>query len=490
MSSIDEIRSARIKKLELLKARGENPYPADSKRELSLSDAITAFPELEKSAEVKWIAGRIMSLRGQGAIIFVTLNDGTAEFQALLKKDTLSDEKFNLFNEVIDIGDFVEVEGSFFTTKRGEKTIEAKDWRMLSKSLRPLPEKWHGLQDVEERFRKRYLDALMSEEVKSKFIIRSKIITEMRRILDEAGYLEVDTPALQPLYGGATAEPFVTHHKALDMTMYLRISDELYLKRMLVAGFPKVYEIARDFRNEGIDVTHNPEFSMVEFYESYSDAKKQMDFTENIFKTIVQKIFNGDIVSYDGNKIDFSKKFKVVSYLDLFKEYAGVDNIEKMEKSELEKIAKGAGAIVGKNDSVAKLLDGIYKKMCRPKLIQPTFIVDYSADYLPLAKRKEKNPEFVEAFQLVIGGVELVKAFSELNDPIDQEARFLEQEKNKKAGEADAQRKDDDYIEAMEYGMPPAGGVGIGIDRLVMFLTDTQNIKEVIFFPTMKPKKE
>ena len=244
MSSIDGIRDARIKKLELLKKKGINPYPAESKRELSLSDAIDSFTSLEKNGEIKWVSGRIMSIRGQGAVVFITLNDGTAQFQALLKKDSLNDEKFNLFSEVVDIGDFIEVQGTFFTTNRGEKTIEAKDWRMLSKSLRPLPEKWHGLQDVEERFRKRYLDALMSEEVKNKFIVRSKIITEMRRILDEAGYLEVDTPALQPLYGGATAEPFMTHHKALDMTMYLRISDELYLKRMLVAGFPKVYELS------------------------------------------------------------------------------------------------------------------------------------------------------------------------------------------------------------------------------------------------------
>src|ERR1035437_2237020 len=267
MSSIDEIRDARIKKLELLKAQEMSPYPADSKRELSLNEAIDSFASLEKNSEVKWVSGRIMSIRGQGAIVFVTLNDGTAQFQSLLKKDSLKDEKFDLFSEVVDIGDFVEVQGTFFTTNRGEKTIEAKDWRMLSKSLRPLPEKWHGLQDVEERFRKRYLDALMSTEVKERFIIRSKIITELRKIFDEDGYLEVETPALQPLYGGATAEPFITQHNALNMQMYLRISDELYLKRMLVAGFPKIYEIARNFRNEGIDMTHNPEFTMVEFYE-------------------------------------------------------------------------------------------------------------------------------------------------------------------------------------------------------------------------------
>ena len=489
MSSIDEIRETRIKKLELFKKEGIEPYPANSKRELSLKEAISDFDKLEKEGALKWVAGRVMSLRGQGAIIFVTLNDGTESFQALFKKDSIATDKFTLFNEAVDIGDFIEVQGKFFITKRGEKTIEVKDWRILSKSLRPLPEKWHGLQDVEERFRKRYLDALMSPEVKKRFLIRSKVITELRKIFDENGYLEVETPVLQPLYGGASAEPFVTKHNTLDMKMYLRISDELYLKRMLVAGFPKVYEIAKDFRNEGIDVSHNPEFTMVEFYESFSDAKKQMAFTEQIMKTLVQKIHGADSMEYNGNKIDFSKKFEIIPYFDLFKKYAGIADPENSSKVELEKIAEKCGAIVDKGDSIPKILDNIYKKLCRPKLVQPTFIVDYPAEYLPLAKKNAKNPKLVEAFQLVAGGIELLKAFSELNDPIDQALRFDEQEKNKKEGEVDAQRKDDDFIEAMEYGMPPAGGVGIGIDRLVMFLTDTQNIKEVIFFPTMKPRK-
>ncbi len=488
MSSIDEIRDARIKKLQILRDKGINPYPADSKRQLSLKEAIEGFSNLEASKEMKWISGRIMSIRGQGAIIFLTLNDGTATFQGLLKKDVLGDEKLSFFSQVADIGDFVEIEGIFFTTKRGEKTLEAKEWRMLSKSLRPLPEKWHGLTDVEERFRKRYLDALMSDEVKARFITRSRIITELRKIFDGNGYLEVETPALQPLYGGATAEPFATKHNALDMTLYLRISDELYLKRMLVAGFPKIYEIARDFRNEGIDATHNPEFTMVEFYESFSDADKQMAFVEKIFKTLVKEIKQSDSITYNEQKIDFSKKFAIFSYFNLLKEYGGID-AENISQKDLRTKAEKCGVVVGDGDSVPKLLDGIYKKLCRPKLVQPTFIKDYPVEYLPLAKRGS-DPKFVEAFQLVIGGVELVKAFSELNDPLDQRARFEEQEENKKVGEADAQRKDEDFLEAMEYGMPPAGGVGIGIDRLVMFLTDTQNIKEVIFFPTMKPKNK
>lgn len=488
MSSIDEIRDTRIKKLELLQKNGMDPYPALSKRELSLIEAVENFDDLEIKKEIKWLAGRVMSIRGQGAIIFITLDDGTGIFQGLFKKDILGEEKLNFFHAVVDIGDFIEIQGTFFKTQRGEKTLEVKDWHMLSKSLRPLPEKWHGLQDVEERFRKRYLDALMSEEVKKRFILRSKIITEIRKILDDALYLEVETPALQPLYGGASAEPFVTHHNMLDMQMYLRISDELYLKRMLVAGFPKVYEIARDFRNEGIDTTHNPEFTMVEFYESYSDADKQMVFVEKLFKTLVQKVHGGEKLNYNGQEIDFSKDFMVFSYFDLLKKYGSFDP-ENISPKDLTKKAVESGVSVNQGDGVAKLLDGIYKKLCRPKLVEPTFIVDYPVEYLPLAKRNAKNPKFVEAFQLVIGGIELVKAFSELNDPLDQALRFEEQDKNKKEGETDAQPRDDDFIEAMEYGIPPAGGVGIGIDRLVMFLTDTQNIKEVIFFPTLKSKQ-
>jgi len=490
MASLEEIRDLRLQKLKLLKDNGMDPYPAVSLRDYSLAEAGARFAVLSKKKKPMHLAGRVMSFRPQGALAFLTIHDGTGAFQILLKEDGVGKKSFELFNKTADIGDFLQFAGSLFTTKRGEKTLEAKTWTMLSKSLRPLPEKWHGLTDVEERFRKRYLDALMSGEVKERFVIRSKIITEIRSILDDAGYLEVETPALQSLYGGASAEPFVTHHNALDMDMYLRISDELYLKRMLVAGFPKVYEIARDFRNEGIDATHNPEFTMVEFYEAYSDAAKQMAFVEKMLKLLVKKIFKKSEIIYGGDAIDFSKKFSVVSYFDLLRRYALIPNPESISLKELSLKAAQYGIAVAQGDSAAKIFDGIYKKTCRPKLIQPTFIVDYPASYLPLAKRNPKNPDFVDAFQLVAGGIELAKAFSELNDPIDQAQRFMEQEKYKKEGEADAQLKDDDFIEAMEYGMPPAGGVGIGIDRLVMFLTDTKNLKEVIFFPTMKPKGE
>lgn len=484
----DELRQARLAKLELLKEKGIDPYPADSHPTHSIKEAIESFETLESSKESITLAGRVMSFRSQGGLIFFDLFDGTGKFQSLLKKDS-NEGVFNLFDQTVDIGDFVEATGPVFVTKRGQQTVEVTSWRMLSKSLRPLPDKWAGLQDVEERFRRRYLDALMSDEVRERFVVRSRIISLMRKVLDTAGFLEVETPALQPLYGGASAEPFITHHNALDIDLYLRISNELYLKRMLVAGFPKIYEIARDFRNEGIDMTHNPEFTMIEWYEAFSDASKQMQFVESMLKTIVKEIYKGDVFTSYDNEINMSEPFKVISYFDLLTEYVGIADPKTATVEELGELAKEKGVEVIKSDSKAKIMDNLYKKLARPQLIQPTFIVDYPAEYLPLAKRSIKDPYFVDAFQLVIAGVELVKAFSELNDPIDQRGRFEEQEKNKKGGEKDAQSMDVDFLEAMEHGMPPAGGVGIGIDRLVMVLTNTRNIKEVIFFPTMKPRE-
>lgn len=492
MALLDEIREARLQKLAALKAKGINPYPSTSHITHSIKEVLDSFTLLEQEKTKLTLGGRIMSLRVQGGLIFFDIVDGSGEthakIQCLLKSDESQVGAFDLFNETVDIGDFVEATGDLFVTKRGQQTLKVDSWNMLSKSLRPLPEKWHGLQDQDERFRRRYLDSLMSEEVRSRFVLRSKIVSLIRAILDEAGYLEVETPALQPLYGGASAEPFMTHHNALDIDLYLRISDELYLKRMLVAGFPKVYEIARDFRNEGIDMTHYPEFSMLEFYEAFSDADKQMKFTETMFRRIVKDVFKTDTLTIYENEIDFASPFRVASYFDLLKEYAGIADPEKATVEELIEKAHEYGVKTEKGDSKAKLLDNIYKKAARPSLIQPTFIIDYPAEYLPLAKRSEKNPQFVEAFQLCIAGVEAVKAFSELNDPIDQRDRFMQQEKTKEEGEKDAQVLDEDFLEAMEHGMPPAGGVGIGIDRLVMLLTNTKNIKEVIFFPTARPK--
>ena len=427
MASIEEIRNTRLEKLHILEQKGVSAYPTTTERECTLLEAAEKFDTLSKKKTLA-LAGRVMSLRPQGGLIFCTLDDGTGRFQGLIKKDSVDAEIFDFFSQVVDIGDFIEVHGTLFLTKRNEKTVEIKTWRMLAKSLRPLPEKWHGLQDIEERFRHRYLDMLMSSEVKKRFIIRSKVITEIRRYFDENGFLEVETPMLQSHAGGATALPFTTHHEALDIEMYLRIAPELFLKRLLVGGFPKVYEIGRNFRNEGIDVTHNPEFTMLEWYEAYSDASKQMIFAEGLLKHIVQTVFGTNTVSWEGKEVDFSKKFSASSYFDLLKKHSAIKNPETVTLAEITEYAEKAGVKVEQGDTIPRLMDAIYKKTCRPKLIDPTFITDYPVEYLPLAKRNSQNPKAVDAFQLVIGGLEVVKAFSELNDPIDQKMRFNEQE--------------------------------------------------------------
>ncbi len=459
MASIEEIRQARLEKLNLLISKGINPFPTKTNQDYTNKEANEKFEVLSASGKSISLVGRILSLRAQGKIVFFHFNDGTDKFQALLKSgEPISEESFQLFTDAFDIGDFVEVKGTLFLTKKEEKTILAEEVRMLSKSLRPLPEKYHGLQDIEERFRRRYLDLISSEETKDRFIQRSKIVSEIRKTLDEAGYLEVETPVLQPIYGGASAEPFTTHHNALDNDFFLRISDELYLKRLMVGGFTKIYEIARDFRNEGIDHTHNPEFTMLEFYEAYSDADKQRAFVEQMIRRVAQ-------LTPECN-INFDKPFAVKKYTDIITEKTGTKDPFTLP---------------------VKKLDELFKSF-RHEIIEPTFVIDYPIDMLPLTKRKEGETDVVDAFQLYAGGIELVKAFSELNDPIDQRRRFEDQEKNKEAGDKEAQVLDEDFLEAMEHGIPPAGGVGIGIDRLVMLLTNTSNIKEVILFPTLKPR--
>lgn len=489
MASLEEIRNERKKKLDILIAAKVDPYPIKTARTKEIVSVVTGFSKLVKSKKSLVIAGRVLSKRGQGGLVFIDLNDGTDKIQALFKRDELIAKDFTLFEETVDLGDIIEVRGGLFLTKRGEKSILVKKWTMLAKSLRPLPDKWHGLADVEERFRRRYLDSLMSAEVKERFIIRSKTITALRANLDKANFLEVETPMLQPVPGGATAKPFITRHNTLGLDLFLRVSPELYLKQMLVGGFTKIYEVSRNFRNEGIDQTHNPEFTMLEFYQAYSWASDQQKFVEKLLTQVIKNVLGQTTITYDNNQIDFSTPFKRVSYFDLLKRYALIQDPETISDDKLLLKTKQLGVKVGKGDSREKILDNIYKKTCRPKLIQPTFVEDYPVDYLPLAKRLADKPEVVDAFQLVVAGIELVKAFSELNDPLDQRERFASQEKMRQAGDEEAQLKDEAFLEALEYGMPPAGGVGIGIDRLVMLLTDTSNIKEVIFFPTMRRKE-
>ncbi|MFA4890081.1 MAG: lysine--tRNA ligase [Candidatus Paceibacterota bacterium] len=494
--SLNDIRNERVRKLEILKEKGVDPFPASVKRDFSVAEALKNFSKLVKSRKPSYLVGRIMAVRGHGGAVFFDISDGSASLttggsssiQAFIKKDEVGDEQFSLFRDTTDIGDFVELKGNFFLTKKKEKTLKVLSWKMAAKSLRPLPEKWHGLQDVEERFRKRYLDLLANEDIKKKFVLRSKIISEIRNYLDKEGFLEVETPILQLLAGGALAEPFKTHHNALDSDLYLRIAPELYLKKLLIGGFSKVYELGRNFRNEGIDVTHNPEFSMLEMYEAYRDAEYLRNFTEKFLKAIVKKITGKTELQFDGNKISFAKKFEIVSYYDILKKYALIINSEKETRDDMALKAQQFGIKVEKFEDKEKITDNIFKKLCRPKIIQPTFVVDYPAGSSPLAKRKSDNPDLLDRFQLIIGGVEAVNAFSELNDPLDQKQRFKEQDKARERGEKEVSPSDEDYLEAMEYGMPPAAGLGIGIDRLAMLLTDTHNIREIILFPTLRQK--
>jgi len=488
MASTEEIRLTRLQKIAKLKERNQKPYPISAHQEMTNAEAIEKFEKLSERAKPITLVGRVLSMRPHGGLIFFTFDDGTAPFQGLLKRDEMEAADFDLFLEAVDGADFVEVTGSFFLTKRNEKTVAVKTWRMLSKALRQLPEKWHGLQDVEERYRHRYLDTVMSPEVKARFIMRSRIVSEIRRAFDDAGYIEVETPILQPIAGGASAKPFITHHNALDIDLYLRIAPELYLKELLVGGFPKVYEIGRLFRNEGIDVTHNPEFTTIEYYEAFMDAERYMQFTEKVLKSVIKKVTGKTAFTFDGTEIETSKEFARIPFMELFKRYAGITHPEKLDRDGAAKEAEKLGVAVEEGDTRAKIFDAIYKKHCRSRLVQPTFLTDYPVEFSPLAKRKENDPALIDRFQLVIGGLELVNAFSELNDPEDQRARFIEQEQNRVGGDEEAQPKDEEYLQAMEHGMPPAAGGAISIDRITMLLSDQKNIREVILFPTLRPK--
>jgi lysyl-tRNA synthetase class 2 len=483
---LDNIRQERIKKIDHLQKMGINPFPLKITRDFSIAEIIKNFSKLSKRKKPLFLTGRILAIRSHGGSVFCDFTDGSGKFQALLKKDILK-ETFSLFEETVDIGDFLELKGNLFLTKKKEKTIQVLSWRIISKSLRPLPEKWHGLQDIEERFRKRYLDILINNEVKNKFILRSRIITEIRSFLNQEGFIEVETPILHPLAGGAAAEPFVTHHNALDTDLYLRIAPELYLKRLLIGEMSKIYEIGRLFRNEGIDATHNPEFTELELYESYQNAGGLRDFIESLIKKLVKKIFGKETIEYQGQKLSFNKKFNTISFYNILERYALIREPEKISTEELLLKARQFGIDAEKEDPKWKIIDHVFKKICRPKIIQPTFIVNYPPESSPLAKKLPEE-SLLDRFQLIIGGLEIANGFSELNDPLEQNKRFLAQEKLAREGDKEANFKDDDFLEAMEYGMPPAAGVGMGIDRLVMLLTDTHNIKEVILFPTMRPK--
>ncbi|MDO8265213.1 MAG: lysine--tRNA ligase [Candidatus Parcubacteria bacterium] len=480
MSSISDIKKIREKKREAIRSEGVNPYPAKTKRTHSINEAVSDFAELSQNKQKITLTGRILSIREHGGSTFLHFADGTGKIQAFLREDSLSQKQYRFFIDNFDIGDFIEIGGILFETKRGEKTIEASDFKMLSKSLLPLPEKWHGLTDIEERFRKRYLDLIMNPGVKKNFEERSKMIQIIREILNKDGFIEVETPVLQPIPGGAFAKPFKTHLNALELDLYLRVAPELYLKRLLVGGFEKIFEIGRCFRNEGVDVSHNPDFTMLELYWAYQNRDGLISFVEKVFIELLERIGKGKTIIYQTKEINFEIPWKKVSFRDLVKDNTDI-NIDEISDKDLMKKIKELGIKSEKEMPRYKMLDELYKETCRDKLIQPTFVIDYPSQMSPLAKTKEENLDYADRFQLIIGGIEIINAFSEQNDPKEQEDKFKEV---KMAPE----RKDKDFIEALEYGMPPSAGLGIGLDRLAALLTDSHSLRDIILFPTMKPK--
>ncbi len=488
MATIDNIKQNRIDKIKKINNKGFSCYPGQVKRSHTNQEVLDKFNVIKKSNKQVSLVGRIKSQRGHGKACFIDIEDGTASIQVFLRQDSLGEKMYKFFNDNFDIGDFIEVRGEIFLTKKKEKTIIADNVKMISKSVLPLPEKWHGLKDTEERFRRRYLDLIFNKEIRQKFETRSKIIKEIRSFLDNQDFLEVETPILQPIYGGARARPFKTHLNALKMDLYLRIAPELYLKRLLVGGFEKVYEIGRNFRNEGIDRSHNPDFTAMEFYWAYADYKDIMKLTEKMFQHILKKVFNKLEIEYEGKKIDFKGSWPRLDFYDLIRTYAKID-LDSLTEKALYDFCKKNNIKLDKGVTKAEISDEIFKIFCRPHIWQPSFVLHYPLGFQPLAKSLDNNPDKLANIQLIVGGWEIVNAFSELNDPLEQRERFKQQEKLYKKGLEEAQRIDEDFLKAIEHGMPPAAGFGLGIDRLVALLTGSHSLREVILFPTMKPKK-
>lgn len=432
------------------------------------------------------VAGRIMSKRGMGKVGFVHIADADGQLQLFVKKDILGEEEYSRFKK-LDIGDIIGAEGEVFTTQTGEVSVRVDKITLLSKSLLPLPEKFHGLSDTDLRYRQRYVDLIMNADVKKTFIMRSRILTAIRNYMDGLGFLEVETPILNTIAGGAAARPFITHHNALDMDMYLRIATELHLKRLIVGGMEKVYEMGRQFRNEGIDIKHNPEFTSIEIYQAYADYNDMMDLTENLMRYCAETVCGTTVINYQGTEIDLGH-FERLTMIDSIKKYAGVDFNEIKTDEEAVALAKSRGLEVEKaKETRGDVIALFFDEYVEDKLVQPTFITDYPVEISPLAKRKPSQPELTERFEVFITGREFGNAFSELNDPIDQRGRFMKQLELRAAGDDEASMLDEDFLNALEYGMPPTGGLGIGVDRFVMLLTDSYSIRDVLLFPTMKP---
>jgi lysyl-tRNA synthetase class 2 len=490
--NVSELIRLKLEKIKRLSEKGVPLYAENYQKNASVAQIKEKYSNLEpgeKSDEIYRIAGRLMIFRVHGKAAFCDLRDSDDKIQLYLNIKNIGEEKYNSFLE-LDIGDWVGIEGNVFVTHKGELSINVAQYSLLSKSIRIMPEKWHGLKDVEIRYRQRYLDFIVNPEVKKVFLIRIKVVEAIREFLNSRGFLEVETPMLQPIPGGATARPFTTHHNALDMQLYLRIAPELYLKRLIIGGFERVYEINRNFRNEGISHKHNPEFTMVEFYQSFADYNDMMDLTEEMFKFIALKSLGSLSFSYKENEISFDGSWEKISMIDSIEKYGGLKVSFDMGIQDLQKIAKEHGIEIEPGLKKGKIINEIFEKTVEQHLIQPTFIKDYPIEISPLARKHPKNPELTERFELFIGGDEVANAFSELIDPKDQISRFKQQASSTDEEERQTGKIDFDFIKALEYGMPPAGGEGIGVDRLVMILTDSRSIRDVILFPLLRLEKE
>ncbi len=486
-------RDVRIQRLHTLREQGINPYPNRVERTHTIVEIVQHFEEWQGPEGSFTVVGRIRLLREMGRAAFAQIEDGTARMQVYFRINDIGEEAYRAI-KLLDLGDFVQVSGFLFLTRTGERTLHVRGYRILAKSLRPLPEKYHGLEDREIRQRKRFLDLIANgDEVRQVFVTRSRTITAMRRYLDEQGFIEVETPILQPLYGGATARPFVTHHNALDRDLYLRIATELYLKRLIVGGFERVYEIGRDFRNEGIDRSHNPEFTMMECYQAYADYNDMMKLVEEMICFIAQEVKGSPRVTYQGTEIDLTPPWPRICLLDAITEYTGIDVERFPDKDSLAAEMRANGYEADPRLGRGRLIDDLKNMMFRkgiPALRQALFLADYPRDVSPLAKQHLEEPGLVDRFQPFIGGLECGNAFTELNDPLDQRARFEDQMRQRAQGDDEAQVLDEDFLEALEIGMPPTGGVGIGIDRLAMLMADQESIRDVILFPTMRKTSE
>jgi lysyl-tRNA synthetase class 2 len=494
---MDELRPLviqRLRKISELKKEGVNPFPNDFRVEKTSEDLVNRFgqatpDELKNVKESFSLAGRIMAMRDFGKAAFIHIQDRKGRIQVYVRSDRVGKKSFGLFKKM-DIGDFIGITGAPFRTKTNELTIDAENIRLLTKSVTPLPEKWHGLRDVETRYRQRYLDLLVNPTVREIFIKRTKIIQLIRQFLDERDFLEVETPMMQAIPGGATARPFKTHHNALNMDLYLRVAPELYLKRLVIGGLERVYEVNRNFRNEGISTQHNPEFTMLELYQSYVTFENLMALTEEMFCYIAQNILGGLALEYQGEKIDLSPPWERITVKDAIIQWGGVDSKTLQDYDRAFAYAQGLGIPLEKGIPHGKIITEILGKIAEPDLIQPTFITHYPTDVSPLSRRNQEHPDLVDRFELFIGGKEVANGFSELNDPVDQRERFIKQLEQGNVGEMEGHRLDEDFLQALEYGMPPAAGEGIGIDRLVMLLADSPSIREVILFPLLRLQRD